>query len=104
MLFISAEDSSWATLSIADPPLTSFADDESFTYIKDASGNITKVAIYQAPNDTVPFFETTKDTRFELFTPINPTEPQLLSLDDPTSIEKSNFNAAYPLRVFIHGW
>lgn len=101
---ILAQGASWATLSVADPPNTT--DDEfDFTYIRNDSGNIIRVAIDQAPNDTVvPFFAANKDTRFELFTTKNPTNPQLLLLDNSTSIANSNFDSKLETRVFIHGW
>lgn len=102
-LLLSAVDPSWATLSIDDPPPASDDNDE-FTYIKDASGNINKVAVDLAPNDPVPYFAAKTDTRFELFTLKNPTEPQLLFLDNSTTIDRSNFNSAYPTRMFVHGW
>lgn len=63
------------------------------------------MAIDQAPNETaVPLFETNKDTRFELFTSKNPTEPQLLLLDNSTTIKNSNFDPKLDTRIFIHGW
>lgn len=62
------------------------------------------MAIDQAPNETVPFFAANKDTRFELFTSKNPTKPQLLLLDNSTTIENSNFNSQLDTRFFIHGW
>lgn len=104
MRFTSAQDASWATLSVANPP--DATDDEfDFTYITNESGNIIKVAVDQAPNDTVvPFFAANQDTRFELFTTSNPTNPQLLLLDNSTSIENSHFNSKLETRVFIHGW
>lgn len=101
--FFSALDPSWDTLSVNDsPPATE--DNFEFTYIKDASGNIIRVTIDQAPNDAVPFFAANKDTRFQLFTLKNPTEPQLLLLDNSTTIEESNFNHNLDTRIFIHGW
>lgn len=107
LLLIPGQDPSWAILKVADPPSVadpSVADDEQFTYITDLSGNIVRMAIDEAPNDSVPFFEANKDTDFELFTLKNPAEPQILLLDNPNTIEKSNFNSANPTRIFIHGW
>lgn len=62
------------------------------------------MAIDQAPNDTVPFFDANKDTFFKLFTLKNPTTPQLLLLDNSTTDKKSNFNPELDTRIFIHGW
>merc|ERR1712137_156269 len=44
------------------------------------------------------------DIVFELFTRQNPTEPQLLKLDDPKGVLASNFDPNLPTRFFAHGW
>lgn len=91
-------------MSIPEPP-DATDDAFDFTYIRNESGNIVKVAIDQAPNDTaIPFFAANKDTHFELFTSKNPTKPQLLLLDNSSSIVNSNFDSKLDTRVFIHGW
>lgn len=94
-----AQDTPWTDAS-------STTDDAfDFTFIRNESGHIIKVAVDQAPNDTaVPLFTANEDTRFELFTWKNPTQSQLLLLDNSSSIENSNFDSKLDTRVFIHGW
>jgi pancreatic triacylglycerol lipase len=48
-------------------------------------------------------FDAARDTRFLLFTRFNPTIGQLVSLDDMSTVRGSNWDAARPTRVIIHG-
>lgn len=99
LLVFLAQDTPWT-----DPSSTE-DDAFDFTYIRNESGHIIKVTVDQAPNDTaVPLFAANEDTRFELFTWKNPTQSQLLLLDNSSSIENSNFDSKLDTRVFIHGW
>ncbi|XP_055845591.1 phospholipase A1-like, partial [Episyrphus balteatus] len=41
---------------------------------------------------------------YYLYTPVNPTNAQKLRQDDPSSIERSNFNASIPTRIILHGF
>lgn len=45
-----------------------------------------------------------KDVRFDLYTPKNPTEHQILQINDADSITQSNYNPEFPTRIFIHGF
>lgn len=44
------------------------------------------------------------DVQIELYTLNNSNEPQLLAINDTTSIEKSNYNLSIPTRIFVHGF
>lgn len=44
------------------------------------------------------------DIRFELYTPKNPKQAQILQLNNQTSLKQSNFNPQNPTRVLLHGW
>lgn len=48
--------------------------------------------------------EVDKDVRIELYTLKKSNEPQLLEINDTSSIEKSNYNSKIPSRVFVHGF
>lgn len=91
------------TLSVLTPP-PEIEDDSNFTIVRTGSGEYQRVALEDVQNDTSSDFVVERDVRFELFTPKNPTEPQLLTLDDYTSVKSSNFNWWYPTRILIHGW
>ncbi|XP_046645359.1 pancreatic lipase-related protein 3-like [Daphnia pulicaria] len=41
---------------------------------------------------------------FELFTPFNPTRPQILELDNLELLQKSYFDPSLPTKIFAHGW
>lgn len=45
-----------------------------------------------------------KDIRIELYSYENLKEPQILVINDTTSIEKSNYNLKIPTRIFMHGF
>uniref|UniRef100_A0A336LD43 CSON003614 protein n=1 Tax=Culicoides sonorensis TaxID=179676 RepID=A0A336LD43_CULSO len=45
-----------------------------------------------------------RDCKFLLYTRLNPTEPQLLLLNDVDGLKNSFFNAKNPVRLLIHGW
>ncbi|EDX12731.1 lipase member H [Drosophila simulans] len=46
----------------------------------------------------------TKLLRYDLYTPLNPEERQLLRPGDLTMLRNSHFNPKWPVRVSIHGW
>lgn len=50
-----------------------------------------------------PAFDAARDTRFLVFTRFNPTVAQVVSLDDMSTVRSSNWDAARPTRVIIHG-
>lgn len=49
-------------------------------------------------------FNPATETHFYLFTKKNPVDPEKLELDDFDSVLKSNFDAAKPTKVIIHGY
>lgn len=50
----------------------------------------------------VDAFDASKEVYFALNTRKNPTTEQKITASE-ASISKSNFNAAYPTRIYIHG-
>lgn len=50
-----------------------------------------------------PTFEAFRDTRFLVFTRLNPTIAQVVNINDMTTVVNSNFDASRPTRVIIHG-
>lgn len=50
------------------------------------------------------FFVVENDVQIDLYTLKNPTEPQILVINDTNSIKESNFNPEVPTRIFIHGF
>lgn len=50
------------------------------------------------------YFDIEKDVQINLYTLKNPTEPQILLINDTNSIHDSNFNHVIPTRIFIHGF
>lgn len=79
-------------------------ENDNITYVNDGHGHLYKVDIEQAKNVSDPYFSVENDIRFELFTPKNPTKPQILVYNNYTTVKKSNFNWWYPTRILIHGW
>lgn len=77
---------------------------ENITYFRDNFGQLQQIDINQVNNDAVPFFSPEDDVIFELYTLTNPTEPQILSISNYSTILSSNFNWWKPTRIFIHGW
>lgn len=95
----------WIDLSVSNPPpLPSTIENENVTYIQDGLGHLQKVNIDKANNESAPYFSVEDDIIFELYTRKNPTKPQILTLNNYTSVKESNFNWRLPTRIFIHGW
>lgn len=100
-------------LFVPNPPPALIEDENfNFTYVNDGHGQIKKVAFnsrvhghknkFRMIGD--PYFTVEDGVRFELFTPENPTKPQILQFNNNTSIEKSYFKSSRPTRILIHGW
>lgn len=68
--------------------------------------NLTKdwYHIIYRPFNVFPLPRQTIDTKFILYTRLNPTEGQILRATDDQSIEKSNFDASKPTKFIIHGF
>lgn len=78
------------------PPLEH---DSDFTLVFDKEEGFKRVPLNEINFDEVaPAFDIEKDVRFELFTPKNPTEPQLLTLGNFTTVKNSHFNWWNPTR------
>ncbi|XP_055627919.1 pancreatic lipase-related protein 2-like [Toxorhynchites rutilus septentrionalis] len=77
------------------------------TLIRDDHGNMHLVnpdpySVIDA--DLEPFFNAEADMVFRLFTRRNQFQAQILGLNNPSSVQSSNFNPAHPTRFTIHGW
>lgn len=68
------------------------------------NGLPTRVNLAEAMAQVQPFFLVENDVTFELYTLKNKINPQILSMDNITSITESNFNKNVPTRIYIHGW
>lgn len=80
----------------APPPLEH---DSDFTIVFDKEEGFKRVPLNEINFDEVaPAFDIENDVRFELFTPKNPNQPQLLTLDNFATVKKSHFNWWYPTR------
>lgn len=66
----------------------------------------TSVCIATPPEEPEPawLFNAERDTRFLLFSRLNPTIGQQLIFRDLTSLRNSNYNGDLPTRVIIHGF
>lgn len=85
-------------------PSLPVADNNNFTLFIDGSDQFHKVDNENAGYGACPEFSVESDVIFELFTHKNPTEPQILDVNDYTTVKKSNFNWLHPTRILIHGW
>lgn len=90
-----------APVVVEDPPEIN---NENTTYVQDVMGNMYKVDINEVKNVSSPSFSAETDVTFELYTLENPTEPQILSLQNFSAVFESNFHWYKPTRFFIHGW
>ncbi|XP_058130740.1 lipase member H-like [Anopheles ziemanni] len=83
-------------------------DESAWQLVPDGNGRLHLVNTnpYDLPKSDGPTkrFVPQQDMIFRLFTRANPSQPQILQLNNPGSISGSNFNAAHPTRFTIHGW
>nr|XP_040218885.2 lipase member H-like isoform X2 [Anopheles coluzzii] len=85
-------------------------DDRNWHLVPDGNGRLHLVNTnpYDLPETdagtAAPRFVPQQDMIFRLFTRANPTQPQILQLNNAASITGSNFNPAHPTRFTIHGW
>lgn len=89
-------------IPVENPP----ADDleGEFALIPDANGRPQRVNVDDAMSQVIPFFNVERGVVFELYTPSNPEEPDILVLNDVISINRSHFDPNMPTRLVIHGW
>lgn len=73
-----------------------YDNDEAATFL----GNDVGIEI----NDTSSEFSPDDDIFFQLYTPENPNDPQIIQLGNETTLLESNFNNTLPTRIVIHGW
>lgn len=80
--------------------------DSDFTIIYDNQNGYKAVPLSEMLNsdEIILAFDAARDVRFELYTPKNPNQPQLLTLDNYTTVEQSHFNWLHNTRMLIHGW
>lgn len=91
------------SIKIVSPPPMDH--DSDFTIVFDKEEGFKRVPLSEIQADEVaPAFDVENGVRFELFTPKNPIEPQLLIPGNYTTVKKSHFNWWYPTRILIHGW
>lgn len=100
---IHAESDVSLSISVPIPPPS---DDKSdYTIVYDSQDGFKKIALGDLQGDEiVPYFDVDQDVRFELYTPKNPKEPQMLTLNNYTTVKQSNFNWWHQTRILIHGW
>lgn len=90
---------SGVSLTISVPNAPPSQDESDYTIVRDNRDGFKKIALSDVQEDeVVPFFDIEQDVRFELFTRKNPKEPQILTLNNYTTVKQSNFNWWYPTR------
>jgi pancreatic triacylglycerol lipase len=77
--------------------------DYRWNLVPDGNGQVHLIDSNPIESEPEPFFNAETQTRFLLFTRSNPTAAQVLTWT-AGSISGSNFNAAHPVRVLIHGF
>ena len=98
------------TLALTHPCPATAIDDRNWHLVPDGNGRLHLVNTnpYDLPETdagtAAPRFVPQQDMIFRLFTRANPTQPQILQLNNAASITGSNFNPAHPTRFTIHGW
>lgn len=84
----------------------SVEDDSDFTVVYDKQHGYKIIPLSEMPqaDEVIPAFDPARDVQFELYTLQNPNQPQLLTLDNYTTVEQSHFNWRHDTRILIHGW
>lgn len=77
--------------------------DYRWNLIADGDGRMHSVDLQPLEVAPEPLFNAETDTEFLLFTRSNRLQPQRITWN-AASISASNFNAAHPVRVLIHGF
>lgn len=86
------------------PPPPAKVDDRAANCVQDELGYLHEVDVDKVMNEPLPYFSLHQGVMFELFTPKNPKEPQLIQFGNATSLKATNFNKRLPTRIVIHGW
>lgn len=87
---------------IPNPPPANVESD--WALVPDQNGHMYMVNVHEARNRPMPHFSPNTGILFELYTRSNPTERQLLRVNDIDALAASNFNANHPTRFAIHGF
>lgn len=90
-------------VNVENPPPEEI-DDPEWTLIPDENYQMHLVNTISAKNEPVPFFNAELGTIFELYTPQNPVEMQIIQSGNVLSLASSYFDPSRPTRVVIHGW
>lgn len=88
-------------VKIIDPPTR---DQHGKTALVPTEHSFELVNVEKVMSQRSPYFDTLKDTRFELYTRLNRVEPQYINVSDVHSLTSSLFNPDHPTRIVIHGW
>lgn len=89
-------------IRIANPPPRGNAGN--IVLVPNTNGTLDEVNINEENKKPFPYFPIHTAVRFELYTPDNPKQPQLLSHSNETTLHSSNFDPNRPTRILIHGW
>ncbi|XP_055300053.1 inactive pancreatic lipase-related protein 1-like [Sitodiplosis mosellana] len=79
-------------------------DSNKWVFVPTRNGLITRVNLAEAMAQVEPYFSVEQDVTFELYTLKNKITPQILLMDNVTSITASNFNRNVPTRIYVHGF
>lgn len=91
------------SLSYLFPACIASPVDFRWNLLSDDEGRMHLIDVAPIEAHPEPAFNAEADTRFLLFTRLNPTGGQRISWT-AASISSSNFNAAHPTRLLIHGY
>lgn len=91
-------------MTFNNPPPEQADGDAEWTMVPDEAYNLHLVHTRSAMTEPVPFFNADDGVLFELYTPENPREAQLLTIGDLERLRASNFDARRRTRIGVHGW
>lgn len=91
-------------MTISNPPPEQTDGDAEWSMVPDESYNMHLVHTRSAMTEPVPFFNADIGVLFELYTPQNPREAQLLTVGDVQALLATNFDPRRRTRIGVHGW
>ncbi|XP_037024546.1 lipase member H-like [Bradysia coprophila] len=82
------------------------AEEEDWQLVRDNDGNMHLVDIRSSDDqqEIAPLFNAFNDIIFRLFTRSNPTQAQVIQINNHGQLASSNFNVNHQTRFQIHGW